>query len=368
MKRKTKRTNKRNYRKSYNKKRYNKKRYNKKTYKKKTYKKKSYKKKSYKKNKYYGGADAAADADADAAAAAAAAAAATKEKEMKPPEGPCRKQKPTATLLWPERYARIEGKALNFYDKAGDAEPRGSSIPDVTGCAIGVPEEKEKFTFDGEQYVITLTRKNHPNGLPNLFPPLGTEPDGIVRFCFKKEAERDKFVVALRHMVDGKRWDGTESEPIDSITGSIIDYGKAAKRVSKREAREAKGEAKGEAMREAKGVAVEDSLANLYDEESKLLHRLSPERQPVDGEEEIGADDIHKRLKIIRKNIKRLQGPLSSDVYDESYEDDLDGPLDMTPGHDSFYLNRDHLMHPDVPKEVWRGERSAQIVDNSADR
>ena len=56
---------------------------------------------------------------------------------MSEPEGACRKQKPNATALWPDRYAVIRGRALHFYGKARDKEagdaPRGSSIADVSG-------------------------------------------------------------------------------------------------------------------------------------------------------------------------------------------------------------------------------------------
>jgi hypothetical protein len=56
---------------------------------------------------------------------------------MSEPEGACRKQKPNATALWPDRYAVIRGRALHFYGKSRDKEagdaPRGSSIADVSG-------------------------------------------------------------------------------------------------------------------------------------------------------------------------------------------------------------------------------------------
>lgn len=131
---------------------------------------------------------------------------------MQAPAGPCRKQKPTLTKLWPWRDVRIEGKSLNFYDDENaisDLEKRGSSIEDVTGCTVG--RARETFRFDlepGDYWVVTLQRKGHANGLPDLLPPFGTEPDGVARFCFKEEAERECFVNALTHLAAGRAWDG----------------------------------------------------------------------------------------------------------------------------------------------------------------
>jgi hypothetical protein len=123
-------------------------------------------------------------------------------------EALCRKQKPTASQLWPWRYAKIEGKSLNFYESALDTgPPRGSSIADVTGCIID--RGREKFRFDaapGNYHVITLTRRGHANGLPDLLPPFGTAPDGIARICFAedKEADCQRFAYALTNLAAGR--------------------------------------------------------------------------------------------------------------------------------------------------------------------
>ena len=84
---------------------------------------------------------------------------------MAAPAAPCRKQKPSMTKFWPERYAKIEGKSLNFYESESGTKARGSSIKDVTGCTVG--REREKFRFDaapGHYYAVTLQRKGHTNG------------------------------------------------------------------------------------------------------------------------------------------------------------------------------------------------------------
>ena len=143
------------------------------------------------------------------------------------PAGRCRKQKPTVTALWPWRHVKIEGRSLRFFENESDTQPRGSSIEDVTGCLIG--RERETFRVDsepGEYYVVTLTRKNHANGLPDLFPPLGTKPDGVARMCFKTEDERDDYYVALTHLAAGRRWDGSDppqSQRLDRGTSVASD-------------------------------------------------------------------------------------------------------------------------------------------------
>ena len=48
-----------------------------------------------------------------------------------PPAAVCAKQKPKAGT-WPERYAKIEGKSLNFYDSEDDAKPHETANLTVT--------------------------------------------------------------------------------------------------------------------------------------------------------------------------------------------------------------------------------------------
>ena len=77
-------------------------------------------------------------------------------------EAQCRKQHPVIGV-WLERWATIEGAALKFYEKQpgtpGGEKPT-SSVEDVSGCGIRLG--REKFTFDGNQFLITLERKGHP--------------------------------------------------------------------------------------------------------------------------------------------------------------------------------------------------------------
>lgn len=137
------------------------------------------------------------------------------------PEGICRKQKPTATVLWPWRYAKLDGLALRFWDTEQDfrqGKPaRGSSIADVTCCEIG--REKEVFRWDadpGTYFTVTLTRQGHSDeSLVDLFPPFGTHPDGTARICFKQEDDRERWAIALTNVAAGRIWndDGSEPEP-----------------------------------------------------------------------------------------------------------------------------------------------------------
>ena len=140
---------------------------------------------------------------AHGAACVARAEAAAKAIAMEAPAGACRKQKPTMGT-WPPRYAKIDGTSLNFYEEQNCPKgPRGSSIKDVRGCDVSTG--LEKFMFDGTQFLITLERRGHKT-LVDL------DDGGISKFCFKEEAERDRFVVALEHLAAGRRWDGTSEE------------------------------------------------------------------------------------------------------------------------------------------------------------
>ena len=114
------------------------------------------------------------------------------------PSGICCKQKPRARL-WPDRLVKIEGVSLNFYGSEGDDKPRGSSIVDVTDCAVNVGMHKDF-------YLITLLRKGHAS-LKDL------DDDGESRFYFKKAGERDRFASALRNIVEGRDWNAVGTEP-----------------------------------------------------------------------------------------------------------------------------------------------------------
>ena len=128
------------------------------------------------------------------------------------PEARCRKQRPaqgvavpTVATAWPYRYAKIDGKSLLFFDNQGDTEYRGSSIVDLTGCTVKVSLENfavEASSEDrGNFYKIKLTRKGHSNGLPDL-----RGAGGVSRFCFKEEADCDRFAAALTNLAAGRAW------------------------------------------------------------------------------------------------------------------------------------------------------------------
>ena len=57
-----------------------------------------------------------------------------------PPEGECVK-KESKSGLWRKKYVKIEGKSLNVYEPNKSGEPRGSSIPDLTGVSVVAGEE-----------------------------------------------------------------------------------------------------------------------------------------------------------------------------------------------------------------------------------
>jgi hypothetical protein len=119
------------------------------------------------------------------------------EPEPVPPperlEAVCRKRKPTMKT-WPERYAKIEGRSLNFYATRTDKIPRGSSIRDVAGCDVQ-STETENFTLGEPRswYLIKLERRG-VMGHPDL------DDSGISKFCFEEEAVRDTFAAALRRL------------------------------------------------------------------------------------------------------------------------------------------------------------------------
>lgn len=85
-----------------------------------------------------------------------------------PMEAQCKKQHPVMGV-WLDRYARVEGKRLNFYDKPRDQAAPSSGVEDVAGCRVRLG--REKFTFDGNQYLITLERRGH-GSLPDLVSQL----------------------------------------------------------------------------------------------------------------------------------------------------------------------------------------------------
>lgn len=133
--------------------------------------------------------------------------AAVAAEKLKPPEGVCYKQRPTVRT-WPARYVRIEGRAFNVYDKsdwekfvAGTGVrpmPRGSSIadcsklskvkkgtPEMLGTGFGsAKSSKAKIILEGDEL-------------------LG---GGVATYCFDTEATRDRFVLALANLAQGREW------------------------------------------------------------------------------------------------------------------------------------------------------------------
>ena len=115
----------------------------------------------------------------------------------------CYKQKPTMTLQWPERYVKIEGHSLNFYDanraKLGsgsdDSLPemgkkRGSSVPDVSGCTVSKGTE-----------IFGIIQKRY---LPKVILRRGGEHPVIVQMAFEEEARANKFHEILTDLVKNK--------------------------------------------------------------------------------------------------------------------------------------------------------------------
>jgi len=111
---------------------------------------------------------------------------------MRPPEGECLKRKQIGT--WPMRYIKIENNGLTVFESKRKADQnlqaRGSSIRSLVGCKITAGYEE--FTFGGKWYKMTIFRED-------LEPP-------EQNYCFKKEADRDKFLTACQNLAEGRDW------------------------------------------------------------------------------------------------------------------------------------------------------------------
>jgi hypothetical protein len=142
--------------------------------------------------------------------------AAVAAEKLKPPEGVCYKQRPTLRT-WPARYVRIEGKAFNVYDKsdwekfaAGEGSrptPRGSSIADcskLSNVKKGAPEMLPSGTGFGS------AKSSKAKIILEGSELLG---GGVATYCFDTEATRDRFVLALENLAQGREWheDSTSS-------------------------------------------------------------------------------------------------------------------------------------------------------------
>jgi len=115
----------------------------------------------------------------------------------------CYKQKPTLTIQWPERYVKIEGYSLNFYDAersllgsgsddslATVGKKRGSSIDDVSGCTVSMGTEKGYFGG--------WTRRNLPTVI------LKRDGAVIVEMAFEEGGHATKFHEILTDLVRKK--------------------------------------------------------------------------------------------------------------------------------------------------------------------
>jgi hypothetical protein len=115
----------------------------------------------------------------------------------------CYKQKPTVSMAWPERYVKIEGYSLNFYDVkrprlgsgsddslATVGEKRGSSIPDVSGCTVSMGTE------DG--YFGEWTKRNLPTVI------LNTPERETMQMAFEEDERAQKFHEILKDLVRAK--------------------------------------------------------------------------------------------------------------------------------------------------------------------
>ena len=107
-----------------------------------------------------------------------------------PPKGNAWKQKPTLRL-WPLRYARIEGRSLNVYGRHDDRKARGSSIKDVTGCAV--ERGMESWLLQDDKPKLVLKRADLQGG-------------GESSFCFATVELRDDFYRALVNLSAGREW------------------------------------------------------------------------------------------------------------------------------------------------------------------
>jgi hypothetical protein len=136
------------------------------------------------------------------------------------PVAACAKERPTMKT-WPARCAKIEGSSLNFYDEPGmpEVQKRGSSIVDLSGVTVECGEEEFSVSWQRVWFKITLYRKGHTNGLPDL------DDAGYSRFAFKTTEERDRFAAALSNLAAGRLWadDGSGAAgaaSVDFMSGS----------------------------------------------------------------------------------------------------------------------------------------------------
>ena len=114
------------------------------------------------------------------------------EPEPEPPPGDlraiCWKQKPTVRT-WHERHVVVQQRSLRFFDEgsaADEAEARGSSIEDVSGCSIATGLEYFRVAR-ATWFRLDLCREGH-----------ATLPDAGAAFCFADEHVRDRFAGVLQ--------------------------------------------------------------------------------------------------------------------------------------------------------------------------
>ena len=114
--------------------------------------------------------------------------------------------KPTEIVrIFVQRYGRIQGKRLNFYDSANDVKWLGHSVADLTQYTIEWEGLVETYTFQADKYKIQVRLKPEFGGS-------GTHSD-IVEFCLDSRAERDRVGIALTNVSEGRDWDA----PFDCV-------------------------------------------------------------------------------------------------------------------------------------------------------
>lgn len=134
-----------------------------------------------------------------------------------PPRGLCWKRKQNFGSAWPERYIELShgkphGKpqmGLYVFDKAGDEEPRGSSIENLLDFEVTKGIESWNKLQGGDKFKLTLSAERFP--------------EREACFCFEDEGVRNKFYDACVNLAAGRPWHfpasqialgkGTEEEP-----------------------------------------------------------------------------------------------------------------------------------------------------------
>ena len=124
---------------------------------------------------------------------------------QQPPEGCCWRLKPRLHT-WPERYAKLEGRSLNFYKKPYESSAaEDASIADLTGCAVEMGVED--WGLQQLPRVVVARQGQGPRGGTSL------------RFCFADVGLRDDFYNAMLNVAAGREWNAPQ---VDSAGRSSL--------------------------------------------------------------------------------------------------------------------------------------------------